>query len=340
MRRLLTNRMVLCVLPHDANCQLLLAVVMDIMPIRLPWTSSRMVRSAIRLSPTCCAVTPQRSACEVRIASRSKPTTVPLSPSNSSIVPFPNSSKPAATYWQELEAHAKTRKFALSPRALRAKHIDVTDEGAIYKGLCLQFVEPELREGRGEVEAARTSTLPKLVTLQDLFGDLHMHSVASDGANTIEEMAAAAKARGYSYIAITDHSQSLKIARGVSPRDLRQQLRAIDRLNAKLRGMVVLKSAEVDILEDGSLDYPNGLLKELDLTICSIPHSAGDGQSVFQHSGTCERAPAAAPRRLSAGLRSHHPSCQRVRLHVSRLIPTRIGWTSQTSRPRSSKRPA
>jgi DNA polymerase (family 10) len=97
-----------------------------------------------------------------------------------------------------------------------------------------------------------------------------MHSVASDGANTIEEMAAAGKARGYSYIAITDHSQSLKIARGQSTRGLRRQIRAIDRLNESLRGMVVLKSAEVDILEDGSLDYPNSLLKDLDLTVCSI----------------------------------------------------------------------
>jgi DNA polymerase (family 10) len=169
-----------------------------------------------------------------------------------------------------MEAQAKTRTLTLSPPALRGKQIDLSDETAVYEGIGLRFVEPELREGRGEVESARSGTLPRLITQQDLRGDLHMHSIASDGAHTIEEMAEAAKARGYSYIAITDHSQSLKIARGVSERNLRQQLRDIDRLNAKLRGIVVLKSAEVDILEDGSLDYDDSLLKELDLTICSI----------------------------------------------------------------------
>ena len=89
-------------------------------------------------------------------------------------------------HWQELKAHAKTRKLALSTRALRAKHIDLREEGAIYKGLGVQFIEPELREGRGEVEAASSNMLPKLITLRDLRGDLHMHSVASDGANTIK----------------------------------------------------------------------------------------------------------------------------------------------------------
>ena len=97
-----------------------------------------------------------------------------------------------------------------------------------------------------------------------------MHTTSSDGANSIDEMVEAARARGYGYIGITDHSQSLKIAGGLSENELWKQLKAIDKLNDHLNGFVVLKSAEVDILEDGSLDYPDALLKELDYTVCSI----------------------------------------------------------------------
>jgi DNA polymerase (family X) len=127
-----------------------------------------------------------------------------------------------------------------------------------------------LRDGTGEVALAARGKLPELVTLQDIRGDLHMHTTASDGIDTIEAMAEAAQARGYEYVGITDHSQSLKIARGVSIENLWTQIRRIDRLNAKGKGIRILKSAEVDILADGSLDYPDDLLAELDYTICSI----------------------------------------------------------------------
>ena len=143
-------------------------------------------------------------------------------------------------------------------------------EEAAYKSLGLSFVEPELREGREEVEIARRGALPKLVTVADIRGELHAHSTSSDGSNTIEQMAAAAQKRGYEYIGISDHSQSLKIAGGVSEEDLREKIRYIDNLNEKARGIRVLKSSEVDILADGSLDYPDDLLKELDYTVCSI----------------------------------------------------------------------
>jgi DNA polymerase (family X) len=144
------------------------------------------------------------------------------------------------------------------------------DEEAIYRKLGLQFIEPELREGRGEIQAARKKNLPALVEVPDLQGDLHMHTTASDGANSIEEMARAARERGYRYIAITDHSQSLKITNGLTEKRLMEHIRAIEIVNARLKDFVVLKSAEVDILDDGTLDYSNGMLKELDLTICSI----------------------------------------------------------------------
>jgi DNA polymerase (family 10) len=120
------------------------------------------------------------------------------------------------------------------------------------------------------VERAAQGSLPVLLTSKDIRGELHAHSTSSDGANSIEEMAIAARNRGYEYIGITDHSQSLKIARGVPAEDLWTQIRFIDALNERIDGIRILKSAEVDILADGSLDYPDDLLRELDYTVCSI----------------------------------------------------------------------
>jgi DNA polymerase (family 10) len=143
-------------------------------------------------------------------------------------------------------------------------------EAAVYESCGVQYIEPELREGQDEIELAREHRLPTLVTKADIRGDLHAHTTASDGSDTIEDMAEAARHRGYSYLGITDHSQSLKIASGLTEDELRAQIRHIDRLNSRLRKFRILKSAEVDILADGSLDYPDDLLKELDYTVCSI----------------------------------------------------------------------
>jgi DNA polymerase (family 10) len=145
-----------------------------------------------------------------------------------------------------------------------------TTEQAVYRKFGLQFIEPELREGHDEVQLATENALPTLVTAADIKGDLHAHSTSSDGSDSIEDMAEAARERGYEYIGISDHSQSLKIARGVSVEDLWAQIRYIDKLNSRLRGFRILKSSEVDILADGSLDYPDELLRELDYTVCSI----------------------------------------------------------------------
>lgn len=176
----------------------------------------------------------------------------------------------AAAHLLELENHARRRRVDFTAKGLAARGIDLSEESSVYRALGLPFIEPELREGRGEVAAAAAGRLPILVGLADLKGDLHMHTVASDGGNSMIEMAEAAQARGYEYIAITDHSQSLKLTNGLSEKRLLAQIRQIDRLNDRLNGLVILKSAEVDILEDGSLDYPNPVLRELDLTICSI----------------------------------------------------------------------
>jgi DNA polymerase (family X) len=151
-------------------------------------------------------------------------------------------------------------------------------ETDFYRRFGLSFIEPELREGYDEVERAERRTLPQLVTLKDIRGELHAHSTSSDGSNSIEQMALQARELGYEYIGITDHSQSLKIARGVSVEDLWEQIRFIDKLNSRLNGIHVLKSAEVDILADGRLDYPDELLKELDYTVCSVHSRFGLGK--------------------------------------------------------------
>lgn len=144
------------------------------------------------------------------------------------------------------------------------------EETSVYENSGLAFIAPELREGHDEVERAASGTLPELVMETDIQGELHAHSTSSDGSHSIEQMARAALARGYAYIGITDHSQSLKIAHGVSVDDLWKQIRFIDRLNERLGEIRVLKSAEVDILADGTLDYPDELLRELDYTVCSV----------------------------------------------------------------------
>jgi DNA polymerase (family 10) len=167
------------------------------------------------------------------------------------------------------KAHLKKLTAAKGPlRELRSGIFK--SEAALYRNYGLRYIEPELREGHDEVERAKAGTLPILVAAKDIRGDLHAHSMSSHGVNSIEDMAQAARGRGYEYIGITDHSQSLKIARGVSVDDLWAQIRYIDKLNGKLCGFRILKSSEVDILADGSLDYPDDLLKELDYTVCSI----------------------------------------------------------------------
>ncbi len=143
-------------------------------------------------------------------------------------------------------------------------------EKDVYATIDLPFISPELRENAGEIEAAEQGKLPKLVEFDDIRGDLHMHTAESDGRNSIREMAEAARARGYEYIAVTEHSRRLAMVGGLDEKRLRKQGEAIDRLNATLKGITVLKGIEVDILDDGGLDLPDSVLGELDLVIGSI----------------------------------------------------------------------
>ncbi len=148
-------------------------------------------------------------------------------------------------------------------------------EEAVYRAVGLPYIPPELREDRGEIEAARAGRLPRLVELHDLKGDLHAHTKATDGHNTIKDMVLAAKARGFEYLAITEHSRRLTVAHGLDPQRLLKQIDEIDRLNSDLKGITVLKGIEVDILEDGSLDLPDSVLERLDLVIGAV-HSKFD----------------------------------------------------------------
>jgi DNA polymerase (family X) len=151
-----------------------------------------------------------------------------------------------------------------------AKRIAGATEEQVYRCVGLPYIAPELREDRGEIAAAAAGKLPKLVELADLRGDLHTHTVATDGKNTLEELAEAARARGHKYLAITDHSRHLTVAHGLDPKRLHAQIGAIDRLNGKIRGLTILKGIEVDILADGKLDLPDEVLSRLDLVIGSV----------------------------------------------------------------------
>jgi len=156
-----------------------------------------------------------------------------------------------------------------------ARRIAGETEESVYAAVGLPYIEPELREEAGELEAARRGELPDLVTLSDLAGDLHAHTKATDGRNTLREMALAAKAAGLAYLAITDHSRHLAMAHGLDPQRLAKQIAEIDALNRELKGITLLKGIEVDILEDGSLDLPDSILSKLDLVVGAV-HSKFD----------------------------------------------------------------
>ena len=150
------------------------------------------------------------------------------------------------------------------------KRIAGATEESVYKTVGLPYIAPELRENRGEIEAAKSNRLPVLIEINDLMGDLHSHTKATDGHNSLEEMAAAAKKQGLKYLAITEHSQRLTVAKGLDAVRLERQMEEIDRLNAELKGFTLLKGIEVDILEDGKLDLPDAVLARLDLVVGAV----------------------------------------------------------------------
>jgi DNA polymerase (family X) len=148
--------------------------------------------------------------------------------------------------------------------------VKCAEEADIYRALGLAYVPPELREDMGEVEAGQQGTLPALIEERDILGTFHMHTRYSDGKDEIMEIAQAAKRHGYSYVGITDHSQVAAYAGGMKVSDLFAQQEDINRINDQTKGFRVFKGAEVDILPDGSLDYPDEILDMLDFTVCSV----------------------------------------------------------------------
>lgn len=155
------------------------------------------------------------------------------------------------------------------------KRVAGKTEQEVFETVGLPWIPPELRENRGEIEAAESDSLLTLVELEDIRGDLHCHTDATDGQQDLETMARAARERGYDYLAITDHSQAVRVANGLDADRLLQQVDRIERLNEEIEGITLLKGVEVDILADGRLDLPDEVLARLDLTVCSI-HSGFD----------------------------------------------------------------
>ncbi|MDX6672343.1 MAG: polymerase [Solirubrobacteraceae bacterium] len=179
------------------------------------------------------------------------------------------------------KAHNEALRRAAVRRGLHVSEYGILDdadgetlkcagEAEVYARLGMQYIEPELRENRGELEAAAQGTLPDLVEVGDVRGELHSHTVASDGKNTLEEMVAAAQARGLKYLAVTDHSASMGFGADVSPSQLERQIERVRELDAQLKGFDLLIGSEVNILPDGGLDYDDDLLSRLDWVIASV----------------------------------------------------------------------
>jgi len=168
------------------------------------------------------------------------------------------------------------------------KRIAGKTEESMYKALGMSYIPPELREDRQEIEAARRNRLPTLVKLRDMKGDLHMHTKSSDGLLSILDVADTANEKGYEYVVITDHSKSLKIAHGLDEKAVMENMKEIEKYNSGKKKVRLLKGCEVDILNDGKLDYGDDILKEMDFVIAAI-HS-GFMQSKKQITERCLRA--------------------------------------------------
>jgi len=187
-------------------------------------------------------------------------------------------------YFTGSKQHNITLRTRQQKRGLKLSEYGITDsktdklekfatEEAFYKRLGMQYIPPEIREDQGEIDLAEKGRVPKLIELSDIRGDIHVHTDWSDGQDSLEDMAEAAKALGYQYLAITDHSAGRGIANGLTEERLRQQIEEIKKLNGRLKGIRILTGTEVDIRADGSIDLPQRLLVDLDVVVAAI-HSA------------------------------------------------------------------
>ncbi len=171
-------------------------------------------------------------------------------------------------------------EYGVAEDATGDVHRCATEEG-VYELLGMAYIEPELRENRGELEAARRGELPELLRMADIRGDLHCHTTASDGRDSIEQMARAAQERGYGYLAITDHSATHGFGNHVTPDELKRQIERIREVDAAMEGFRVLAGTETNVLPDGSVDYEDDLLAELDWVVASVHTSFGMGEEAM-----------------------------------------------------------
>ena len=179
---------------------------------------------------------------------------------------------------RRLQARARQRGATFEHGRLTdaaGAHIPVPDEQALYRYLGLPYIPPELREGGDEIDAAEAGRLPRLVTDADIRGDLHMHTTWSDGRNPVGEMVAAAQQLGYEYLAITDHSERSLASRRLAAADIPRQQREIEKVRKRLPGIVVLHGIEVDIMPDGTLDFPDETLEGFDIVLASLHDHRG-----------------------------------------------------------------
>jgi DNA polymerase (family 10) len=176
------------------------------------------------------------------------------------------------SHWKAMTKRADALAFELNNQGfLRSgRPFGCKEEENIFQALGIDFIPPELREDRGEIEAAEGHHLPRLICDQDLKGIFHIHSSFSDGAGSVQAMAEAARSMGFSYIGISDHSQSARYAGGLTLEKLRKQWEEVDRLNREMEGFHIFKGIESDILSDGSLDYEEDILKQFDFVIASV----------------------------------------------------------------------
>jgi len=158
------------------------------------------------------------------------------------------------------------------------KRIGGEKEEEIYETLGMEWIPPEMREDQGEIELAQEKKLPVLIDISDLQGDLHVHSNWSDGVSSIAEMAEAALSRGYKYLAICDHTQSLAVASGLSPEEIRERRKEIEQWNKKGKGLRLLDGVEANIMSDGSLDFPDSELEKLEVVVAGLHSGLGQGE--------------------------------------------------------------
>jgi DNA polymerase (family X) len=196
------------------------------------------------------------------------------------------------------------------PQQRGVKPVAAKTEEDIYKKLKLEYIPPELREDRGEIDAADAGKLPKLIEIEDIKAELHAHTVASDGRFTIETLAEEAKDRGFHTVAVTDHSRSSAQANGLDDDRLREHIDAVREANERVKGITILAGSEVDIHADGTLDYDDDLLAELDIVVAS-PHAS------------LRQEPAQATRRLLAAIT--HPLVHIIGHPTGRMINMRQG---------------